>query len=192
MTPLQIAERSLLLGGVACLAWPALAAIRAERFEDAARRELAGMVAVAARPDRPSAAAVPEQLLGLLDIPRIGLSVAVIEGEDAATLAVAAGHLAATPLPWQAGNAAIAGHRDTFFRPLQQVKVGDAVQLATLRGTFTYEVRRVRVVGPRDLSVLDPSQEAALTLITCYPFRYVGAAPLRFVVQAARTHPGPS
>jgi sortase A len=96
------------------------------------------------------------------------------------------GHLSDTPLPWDGGNTALAGHRDTFFRPLERIKAGDDVYLDTSRGRFHYRVRRTIVVKPEDLWVLDPSANATLTLITCFPFHYIGSAPQRFVVQAER------
>jgi sortase A len=124
--------------------------------------------------------------IGRLEIPRIGLSAVVMEGGDEQTLNVAVGHLPDTPLPWQPGNAALAGHRDTFFRPLRRIRDGDEIRLVTPRGTFRYRTTRQVVVEPDELWVLDPSPAAALTLITCYPFDFVGAAPRRFVVQAER------
>ena len=113
-------------------------------------------------------------------------SVVAVEGDDERTLRVAAGHLPDTPLPWQEGNASFAGHRDTFFRALRELRVGDDLELATTHGTFRYRVTRTLIVAPSDVSVLEPGDATALTLITCYPFTFLGAAPLRFVVQAER------
>ena len=124
--------------------------------------------------------------IGRLEIPRIGLSVLVAEGDDDNTLKVAVGHLPDTPLPWQEGNTALAGHRDTFFRPLRRIQTGDEIRFATRHGTFRYRVMRHTVVEPDELWVLNASPAAALTLITCYPFDYVGPAPRRFVVHAER------
>jgi sortase A len=124
--------------------------------------------------------------IGRLEIPRIGLSAVVMEGDDETTLNVAVGHLPDTSLPWQEGNAALAGHRDTFFRPIRRVRTGDEIRLVTPRGTLRYRATRPVVVEPDELWVLDPSPTAALTLITCYPFDFVGPAPRRFVVHAER------
>jgi sortase A len=110
----------------------------------------------------------------------------IAEGDDDATLKVAIGHLPDTPLPWHEGNSALAGHRDTFFRPLQHIRVGDELRVSTVRGDFRYQVRETKVVGPNDLWVLDPTDRPTLTLITCYPFSYVGKAPRRFIVRAER------
>ena len=123
-------------------------------------------------------------MVGRLEIPRVGLSVMVVEGDDDETLRIAAGHLADTPWPWQPGNSAIAGHRDTFFRPLKDVRGRDAVRLVTLQGTFDYTVTSTRIVEARDLSVLAQGERSALTLVTCYPFGLIGNAPQRFVVRA--------
>lgn len=128
-------------------------------------------------------AAVP---IGRLEVPRIGLSAIVMEGDDERTLNVAVGHLPDTPLPWQEGNTALAGHRDTFFRSLRRIQPGDDIRLVTPRGTFRYRATRQIVVEPDELWVLNPSPAAALTLITCYPFGFVGPAPRRFVVHAER------
>ena len=123
----------------------------------------------------------------MLDVPRLQLSTPVIEGDDDRTLKRAVGHLPDTPMPWKSGNSAIAGHRDGLFRPLKDVKVGDEIRFRTTREEFRYRVTKTAIVMPDDLSVLAPqSGPATLTLITCYPFYYVGSAPKRFVVHAAR------
>jgi len=108
----------------------------------------------------------------------------VVNGDDEATLQVAAGHLPDTPLPWELGNSAVAGHRDSFFRPLSKIKLHDTMTLKTPHGEFHYAVSSVRVVEPNDLSVLAQNGRSSLTLVTCYPFSYVGRAPKRFVVRA--------
>lgn len=131
-------------------------------------------------------------MVGRLEAPRLGLSVMVVEGDEEETLSLAAGHLPDTPWPWQIGNSAIAGHRDTFFRPLEHLRPGDAVRLVTLRGTFDYTVVSRRIVEADDLSVLDASERSVLTLVTCYPFGLVGSAPQRFVVRAVRIEPAAS
>lgn len=136
----------------------------------------------------PKQAAVPEAggLLGRLEIPRIGLSAMVVEGDGAADLERAVGHIPGTALPGERGNAAFAGHRDTFFRPLAAIHPGDMMSIATLQGTYRYQVEFTRIVRPTDVSVLYPTGQDTLTLVTCYPFHYVGAAPMRFIVRAVR------
>jgi sortase A len=125
-------------------------------------------------------------VLALLEVPRLNISAPVLSGEDAATLDIAVGHLRDTPLPWEAGNSAMAAHRDGLFRPLRHIRVGDAVRVRTEHGEFAYRVRETRIVMPDDLSVLAPTREHTLTLITCYPFNFVGNAPKRFIVHADR------
>jgi sortase A len=123
-------------------------------------------------------------VLGRMDIPRLGVSVAVLQGTNSRVLRLGAGHIEGTPLPGEAGNSGIAGHRDTFFRELKDIRSNDEIQLQTATGFFRYEVDWAKVVAPDDVSVLSPSAESALTLVTCYPFYLVGPAPRRFVVRA--------
>jgi sortase A len=125
-------------------------------------------------------------LIGRLDISRLGLSVIVIEGVRAATLRRAVGHIPGTALPGQPGNVAISGHRDTFFRPLRNIRRDDMVTLTTLLGEFRYRVVSTSIVRPDNIAVLAPTENQILTLVTCYPFYFVGPAPSRFIVRAER------
>jgi sortase A len=124
--------------------------------------------------------------LGRLRIPTIGLDVMVIEGTDGADLNRAVGHIAGTSPLGGDGNAGIAGHRDGFFRELRSLEKGDPILVTTTAGSFTYKVRETKVVGPTDVHVLDRADGSRLTLVTCYPFGYIGRAPKRFVVFADR------
>jgi sortase A len=126
-------------------------------------------------------------VVGSLQISRIGVSVMVVEGVDASDLRRAAGHIPGTALPWESGNVGIAGHRDGFFRPLRSIQKGDMVAISTLRGICRYRVSSTSVVAPDDTQVLFPTGHDSLTLITCFPFDYIGSAPKRFVVRAERT-----
>jgi len=108
----------------------------------------------------------------------------VLPGTDDGTLDRAVGHIEGTAKPGTDGNAGIAGHRDGFFRGLKDISPGDVIELDTLQGNDSYRVERVWVVDPEDVSVLDPTSTRALTLVTCYPFYYVGSAPRRFIVRA--------
>lgn len=130
----------------------------------------------------------PKGLIGRLEIPRLGLSAIFIEGDDAKALRRAVGHIPGTPLPGQSGNIALTGHRDTFFRPLRNIRENDIVVVTTLRGEFRYRVVSLRVVLPDDVAVLNTSEGEILTLVTCYPFYFVGAAPDRFIVRAERIY----
>jgi len=123
-------------------------------------------------------------LIGRIEITRLLLSAVVVEGIDKTTLRRAVGHIPGTALPGQAGNVGLAGHRDTFFRALKDVRIKDEVQLATLAGNFNYEVESLRVVDPDNVGVLAPSGHNVLTLVTCYPFYFVGPAPKRWIVRA--------
>jgi sortase A len=123
-------------------------------------------------------------VIGRIDVPRLKLTAMAREGVDDRTLQTAVGHVPGTALPGDAGNTAFAAHRDTFFRQLRGVRDGDEVDLTTPRGRYRYRVTSTHVVRPEDVSVLAPTEHAALTLVTCYPFSYVGSAPYRFVVRA--------
>jgi sortase A len=123
-------------------------------------------------------------VLGQMEIPRIGISLMVVEGDSDPILRRAAGHLESTAIPGQPGNVAIAAHRDTFFRALRNIRDQDVITLSTLTGTYRYQVDSVEVVGPNATEVLADSPQPTLTLITCYPFYYVGPAPKRFIVHA--------
>ncbi len=123
--------------------------------------------------------------IGEIRIPRLGLAAMVLQGDSADILRLAVGHLAETALPGQPGNVVLAGHRDTFFRPLKGVQVGDVITLNTRGGAFTYRVESTAVVPPTDLQVLEPTGRPTLTLITCFPFAYIGSAPNRFIVRAS-------
>ena len=124
--------------------------------------------------------------LSRIAIPRLGVSVVVSEGIKPHTLARAAGHIPGTAFPDEIGNVGIAGHRDTFFRKLGEIQADDVITLTTPEGSYEYAVEWSSVVTPSDVEVLEPSDTPLLTLVTCYPFTYVGPAPSRFIVRARR------
>jgi sortase A len=124
--------------------------------------------------------------IGTLEIVRVGLSGVVVEGDSETVLDRAIGHLPDTPLPWNEGNSALAAHRDTIFRPLKGVRLGDVLRLKTPYGDFDYRVSETLIVKPEDVWVLDPTSNSTLTLISCWPFNYIGHAPERFIVRAER------
>lgn len=125
-------------------------------------------------------------LLGRMEIPRLGVSVIVAEGTDEATLRRAGGHIEGTSFPGQRGNVGIAGHRDTLFRPLRNIRKNDVITLTTLAGEYRYRVMSTEIVSPSDVTVLESDGHEVLTLVTCYPFYFVGPAPDRFIVRAKR------
>ncbi|HVC19840.1 MAG TPA: class D sortase [Vicinamibacterales bacterium] len=155
-------------------------AIEQHRFEQA-RADPARQAVVRAP------APVDGDPIGEIQIPRLGLTVIVAQGDSAAILRRAIGHLAGTALPGEPGNVVLAGHRDTFFRPLRRIRAGDAIVLKTRHGDFEYLVESTAVVSPSDVQVLQPTGRRMLTLITCFPFSYIGAAPDRFIVRARET-----
>jgi sortase A len=132
------------------------------------------------------AAVAPGGLIGRLEIPRLGLSLIVAEGVDALTLRRAVGHIPGTGMPGKPGNIGLAGHRDTLFRSLRNVLPNDVITLTTPIGAYRYRVVSTKVVRPADVGVLEPNGSEVLTLVTCYPFYYVGPAPDRFIVRAER------
>jgi sortase A len=125
-------------------------------------------------------------LSGRIEIPRLGVSAIIVEGTGRRDLRRAVGHISGTGLPGQPGNVGIAGHRDTFFRPLRNIRQDDIITLTTLFGDYRYRVVSFKVVGPQDVAVLDPNGMEVLTLVTCHPFYFVGSAPDRFIVRAER------
>lgn len=189
---LRVAEACLWVVAVASLGFCSIAyggaaihqrhekAILASLRADAAAHTAASRAAV--RDAKPQPA--HELLLGLIEIPRLDTSAIVEEGVSSGTLWKAVGHLPGTAIPGEPGNVVLAGHRDTFFAGLGDLKEGDRLTFESPTATYAYRVDSTRVVGPDDVSVLSPSPEPTLTLITCYPFHYIGSAPQRYVVTA--------
>lgn len=125
-------------------------------------------------------------VLAVIRIPSVKIEAPVLKGTDEWTLDRGIGHIDDTALPGEAGNIGLAGHRDGFFRRLKDVKVGDQIELQATTATAKYRVERMWIVQPEDVTVLDPTPESALTLVTCYPFYFVGSAPQRYIVRAVR------
>jgi len=140
-----------------------------------------------ARAESPGIAGPRGSPVGRIEIGEIGLAAMILEGTDNLTLRRAVGHISGTALPGEQGNVAIAGHRDTFFRALRHIRKDHEITLTTLNGSYRYRVVATKVVEPEDIEVLDGSDDAILTLVTCYPFDFVGHAPKRFVVRALRS-----
>jgi sortase A len=175
---LFLAAASLLLG------YYGFVTVDAWAFEQRESRALDRLLNKQTTPGPPAIAA--SGLIGRIDIQRLGLSVIVVEGISSKVLRRAAGHIPGTALPGQPGNVGISAHRDTFFRPLRNIKQNDVISLTTMLGEFRYRVMSTRIVGPNDVAVLEPSGDEILTLVTCYPFYFVGTSPDRFIVRAER------
>ncbi len=183
-------ERGLFGVAAIALVWYAADRVDAAREQTALSRELEhsqATLTAANGAGPPRATLAPRALVGRIDLPRLGLSALAREGVDTRTLRGSAGHVPGSALPGERGNAAFAAHRDTFFAPLRDVRPGDAITVTTPAGVFHYVVAVTRVVDPADVSVLQPTSDATLTLVTCYPFVYVGSAPQRFIVSARMT-----
>jgi len=131
------------------------------------------------------ARSAPEPYLGRVDIPRLDLSVMLLDGVDDGALRFGLGHIPGTAMPGEVGNIGIAGHRDTFFRGLSGIRKDDEIRVKTLQGDYRYVVDTIRIVNPDDVGVLDDIGRPTLTLVTCYPFYSIGPAPQRFIVQAS-------
>lgn len=174
----------LLLIGFSALGYCALTVAETAVYQDGAYQQMrTGNAALSTRFDPGFGGMSP---VGRIEIPRLRISVLVAEGTTPRVLRIAVGHISGTALPGQAGNVALAGHRDTFFRRLGDLKTGDVITLTTLKGQYVFGVRFTSIVAPDETWVLEPSSGQTLTLVTCYPFYFVGAAPKRFIVRASR------
>jgi sortase A len=188
---LRWTQRLLFTGALSLLAYCGFVLIDAWAFQRSERRQLERLLPARQEVASPASPKIPlpavkGDLIGLIKIPRLGLSVIVIEGTSARILRLAAGHISGTALPGHPGNVGISGHRDTFFQPLENIRSSDIIVLTTLFGEYHYRVVSTKVVSPYDVSVLKTSRNEILTLVTCYPFYFVGPAPDRFIVRAER------
>jgi sortase A len=127
--------------------------------------------------------------MGWIEIPRLGVSAVVAHGIEKGTPSRAVGHIPGTSLPSEGGNVGLAAHRDTFFRALQDVRVSDSIRLVMPHSTYVYRVEGTSVVRPDQVEVLEDTALPMLTLVTCYPFDYVGLAPYRYIVRARAAEP---
>jgi sortase A len=193
---LVVLQYVLLVLGILALSYFSTALIEARTYQKSALQQLTAERSAARGPAKTASPASGRSAenagtgsggslpFGQLEIPRIHLSAMVAEGSSPGVLRRALGHIPGTALPGQAGNMAIAGHRDTFFRHLGRLQPGDVIELNTAHGRYQYAVKFTEIVGPEDTQVLRPGSGKSLTLVTCYPFYYVGPAPRRFIVRA--------
>jgi sortase A len=196
MWSMRLAQRGFTMAGILCLGYCLLVLLNVKFYQARAARnfenklQLTGKrtVSTVTQPWRTATVNNPQEggIVGRLEIPRIGVSIMVVEGTDDGDLKRAAGHIPGTALPGNAGNVGIAGHRDTFFRPLRHIQRDDTIDLVSLQAVDHYRVVSTRVVQPEDVQVLYPTGRDVLTLVTCFPFDYVGSAPRRFIVRAER------
>lgn len=182
----------LFLGGFCVVAFVITITLRAWLFQRAALEELEtvsmndALPAVADDPivELPLEVRENGELLGRLDVPRLKISQPILEGTAESSLSLGLGHISGTAMPGTTGNIGIAGHRDTVFRPLKDIQISDEIVLSTPFGKKSYHVTLTQIVDPGDVYVLDQDIGDALTLVTCFPFYYVGHAPRRFIVRA--------
>ena len=186
-------SRVLLAVGVLVLAYAAYVGIDARMYQarelkrfERDRQAAADAVALAPAPPVPIVLPPPADGTSIaeIEIERLHVSVVVVQGESESILERAVGHLARTALPGVEGNVVLAGHRDTFFRPLKDIREGDVITLKTRDRDFDYVVETLTIVKPTDVQVIEPTGGHTLTLVTCFPFYYVGSAPNRFIVFA--------
>jgi sortase A len=182
-------ERLLFAIAAACLGYYSYVFAEARLYQSFENKELDTILASGGTSSTPAVARrpapAPGSTIGRVEIPRLGVAAVIRAGSDARTLRLAVGYIPGTALPGERGNVGLAGHRDTFFRKLHDINPGDEIRVTTKDGVFHYFVQRTSIVEPRDVWVLDPTASPALTLVTCYPFSYIGSAPQRFIVRAA-------
>jgi sortase A len=187
-TKLGIARRLFLWTGMAALAYVGCTLAYAEVYQRYQSWKFDREIAIStAIPEFNKEAAIglrDGDVVGRLEIPRVGISVMVLQGTEEKALAAGAGHVPGTPLPGAEGNVAVAAHRDTFFRNLKDIRRGDSIRFSTRRQSYEYIVESMETVDPEDTRVIESRERQELTLITCYPFYYVGSAPKRFIVHA--------
>jgi len=186
---LESVQRCLWMAGFIVLGYCGMAWISASLHQSEGNAELGHLLrnyAPAIRQPAP----LHRGLVGKIEIPRLGLSAVIFEGTDEPVLRQGVGHLTGSALPGQTGNVVLAGHRDSFFRALRNIRPGDVVDVTTEQGSRTYSVGTTRIIKPTEVSVLEPTSVPTLTLVTCYPFYYVGNAPSRFIVRGTETNPG--
>jgi sortase A len=181
-------RRVLLMTGIVSLGYVGWTLLDARIYQASAEHSLEAEIHAvkAADASQVQPPVNPGDVVARIDIPRLGMSFAVLQGTNWRSLRRGAGHIEGTPLPGESGNSGIAGHRDTFFRNLRNIHEHDEIRLQTATGVLQYEVDWTKVVEPDDVSVLAPSTGSALTLVTCYPFYFVGPASERFIVHARR------
>src|SRR5437867_13126210 len=176
----NLIQKILVTVGQACLSLCAFFIFQARLAQSIIQEQLYLPRPAQASAATPGRSLQEGDLFGRLEVPRLNMSVMVMEGIGAATLRLGAGHIPGTPM-------AFAAHRDSFFRPLKDIQTGDTIRLTTLDDVKEYRVVSTKIVPPTDTSVLDHrTSDRTLVLVTCYPFYYIGPAPKRFIVEAVQ------
>ena len=183
---LRFTQRFFVIAGTLALSYVAVTLIYAGIYQKVANNTLdRQMHAEELRTVGLPRHAVKEgDLLGRIEIPRLKVQVAILEGTSSQTLKLGVGHIGGTALPGEPGNVGIAGHRDTYFRALKDIRPDDEIQIETAMGVARYAVDWIQITAPGDSAILPHKSGSALTLVTCYPFYIVGSAPERYVVHA--------
>ena len=183
---LRAVSHVFLLVGIMALGYAGYAVMDRYWFQSVETAKFETVMAPAAMRAVETAPIAEGGVIGEIEVPRLGLKAIVVQGDSEKLLRRAVGHLPGTALPGEAGNVALAGHRDSLFRPLRNIRPGDTITLRTPDREFQYQVEWTAVVPPAAVRLIQPTTEPALTLVTCFPFYYVGAAPERFIVRARR------
>ena len=181
-------QRLFFITGVLAVGYVVLSLLSAKLYQEAAGNILDKQIKAQEQQSEnlPRTAAKESDVLGRIEIPRLGMATAILEGTTSRTLRLGVGHINGTAYPGEAGNVGIAGHRDTYFRALKDIRPGDKIQIQTATGLSHYAVDWIQIVMPEDTEILTPTADSTITLVTCYPFHFVGAAPKRFVVRARK------
>lgn len=175
--------------GLVLLLYVGYVIVDREIFQAREEKKLAETLEQSLSKSPPSVPPLDPNLVGSIIIPRVGVNAIVMKGSDEETLDRAAGLIPGTALPGQPGNVGVAAHRDTFFRGLRDIRSKDEIILRTPKGEYKYKVESLRIVKPENVEVLNPASYSTLTLVTCYPFGYIGHAPKRFIVRARQIYP---
>lgn len=185
---LRWTRRFCFVAGALAVSYVALTLLHARFYQEVANSTLEQQIHAEEqhKVSSPRAVAKEGDVLGRIAIPRLGVTVAILEGTTSKTLRLGVGHIEGTAVPGERGNIGIAGHRDTYFRALKDIRINDEIQVQTATDLSRYGVDWVQIVAPGDTAVLAASAESAITLVTCYPFHFIGAAPERFVVHARK------
>jgi sortase A len=183
---LRWTRRLFFIVGALAVFYVALTLLRARSYQEDANNSLEQQMHAEERQQVSMPRATPKkgEVLGRIEIPRLGVRVAILQGTSSQTLRLGVGHIEGTALPGEAGNIGIAGHRDTYFRNLKDIRPNDEITIQTASRLSRYSVDWVQIVAPGDSGILAPSTGSAITLVTCYPFHFIGPAPERYVVHA--------